>query len=292
MAGLIYGLGIPHLSRHSVVLNATGKVLEEEQIKGVEFLSEIMPCGLEAYGVFVFTDQKEVPECLESLVGVLPEQLLAVRDPLVFLRVDGKVKGHLMHEGKLVEYPILPISPVELEMRHITTIRVKGKLTLESMLTGPDISNAFQHIIEKVPTTYTTVKSQHYVPFIIQSSDKSVPDLLFLCQVASPYGTFQMEDTNLHFLHTLEAKSNASAGWVTSGTEEFKQEVQFVEDTVVTNIEDLGLTGLIPPEVDIVKAVPIDNLWKAQKVPPHSDILLVAVLLSTHHLFSGAGRGR
>ena len=92
--------------------------------------------------------------------------------------------------------------------------------------------------------------------------------MLFLCQVASPYGTFQMEDTNLHFLHTLEAKSNASAGWVTSGTEEFKQEVQFVEDTVVTNIEDLGLTGLIPPEVDIVKAVPIDNLWKAQKVPP------------------------
>ena len=92
--------------------------------------------------------------------------------------------------------------------------------------------------------------------------------MLFLCQVASPYGTFQMEDTNLHFLHTLEAKSNASAGWVTSGTEEFKQEVQFVEDTVVTNIEDLGLTGLIPPEVDIVKAIPIDNLWKAQKVPP------------------------
>lgn len=242
VAGLLYGLGIPHLSRHSVVLNATGKVLEEEQIKGVEFLSEIMPCGLEAYGVFVFTDKAdkdgEVPECLESLVGVLPEQLLAVRDPLVFMRVKGKIKGHLMHEGKLVEYPILPISPVELEMRHITTIRIKGKITLESMLTGPDISNAFQHIIEKV---------------------------------ASPYGTFQMEDTNLHFLHTLEAKSNASAGWVTSGTEDFKQEVSFVEDTVVTNIEDLGLAGLIPPEVDIVKAVPIDNLWKAQMEPEEED---------------------
>ena len=102
MAGLIYGLGIPHLSRHSVVLNATGKVLEEEQIKGVEFLSEIMPCGLEAYGVFVFTDQKEVPECLESLVGVLPEQLLAVRDPLVFLRVDGKVKGEQQQHQQLL----------------------------------------------------------------------------------------------------------------------------------------------------------------------------------------------
>ena len=93
MAGLIYGLGIPHLSRHSVVLNATGKVLEEEQIKGVEFLSEIMPCGLEAYGVFILTDKEEVPDCLESLVGVLPEQLLAVRDPIVFLRVKGKLKG-------------------------------------------------------------------------------------------------------------------------------------------------------------------------------------------------------
>ena len=34
VAGLLYGLGVPHLSRHSVVLNASGKVLEEEQIKG------------------------------------------------------------------------------------------------------------------------------------------------------------------------------------------------------------------------------------------------------------------
>ena len=34
VAGLLYGLGVPHLSRHSVILNASGKVLEEEQIKG------------------------------------------------------------------------------------------------------------------------------------------------------------------------------------------------------------------------------------------------------------------
>ena len=64
---------------------------------GLEFMSEIMPCGLEAYGVFIFTDQAEgeVPDCLEALVGVLPEQLLAVRDPLVFLRVKGKLKGNV-----------------------------------------------------------------------------------------------------------------------------------------------------------------------------------------------------
>lgn len=240
VAGLLYGLGVPHLSRHSVVLNASGKVLEEEQIKGLEFMSEIMPCGLEAYGVFIFTDQAEgeVPDCLEALVGVLPEQLLAVRDPLVFLRVKGKLKGYLMHEGKLVEYPVLPISPMELEMRHITTIRVKGKVNLECMLTGPDIANAFQHVIEKV---------------------------------ASPYGSFQMEDSNLHFLHTLEAKSNASTGWVTSGTEEFNKEASFVEGCVVTNLDDLGLKGHIPPEVDILKAVPIDNLWKAQKDPQEEE---------------------
>ena len=64
-------------------------------------MSEIMPCGLEAYGVFIFTDQAEgeVPDCLEALVGVLPEQLLAVRDPLVFLRVKGKLKGNLSHKN-------------------------------------------------------------------------------------------------------------------------------------------------------------------------------------------------
>ena len=55
-----------------------------------------------------------------------------------------------MHEGKLVEYPIMPISPMELEMRHVTTVRVKGNLSLECTQTGPDISSAFQHLIEKV----------------------------------------------------------------------------------------------------------------------------------------------
>ena len=65
-------------------------------------MSEIMPCGLEAYGVFIFTDQAEgeVPDCLEALVGVLPEQLLAVRDPLVFLRVKGKLKGNTYQSHK------------------------------------------------------------------------------------------------------------------------------------------------------------------------------------------------
>ena len=68
---------------------------------GLEFMSEIMPCGLEAYGVFIFTDQAEgeVPDCLEALVGVLPEQLLAVRDPLVFLRVKGKLKGNQSYKN-------------------------------------------------------------------------------------------------------------------------------------------------------------------------------------------------
>ena len=65
-----------------------------------------------------------------------------------------------MHEGKLVEYPVLPISPMELEMRHITTIRVKGKVNLECMLTGPDIANAFQHVIEKVRNSKLFNKTQ------------------------------------------------------------------------------------------------------------------------------------
>ena len=71
-------------------------------VSGLEFMSEIMPCGLEAYGVFIFTDQAEgeVPDCLEALVGVLPEQLLAVRDPLVFLRVKGKLKGNTSQPHK------------------------------------------------------------------------------------------------------------------------------------------------------------------------------------------------
>ena len=70
-----------------------------------------------------------------------------------------------------------------------------------------------------------------------------------------------------------EAKSNASTGWVTSGTEEFNKEASFVEGCVVTNLDDLGLKGHIPPEIDILKAVPIDNLWKAQKVSTlHSPI--------------------
>ena len=150
VSGVLYGVGVPHLSRHSVVLNATGKLMEEEEYKNIEFLSEVLPCGLEAYGVFHFNDKPGIPEKLEQLVAQLPEQLLAVRDPLVFLRGEnGALRGYLQHEGQFVEYPIKTL-PSQHLMNHITTVRIRGKMTLECIQNPAEISNAFQHLIEKV----------------------------------------------------------------------------------------------------------------------------------------------
>jgi len=240
VSGVLYGVGVPHLSRHAVVYNATGKLMDAaasasggteppaasaSAYKNVEFLSEVMPCGLEAYGVFHLNDQPEAPERIDQLVGQMPEQLLAVRDPLVILRQEGKIRGYLMHEGKLVEYPVKAITPYQLETQHITTVRIRGKVNLQCALSAAEITTAFQHLIEKV---------------------------------SSPYGSFQLEGTNLHFLHTLERKNVASVGWVTGG-DDFNRETTFEEDCMVTNLHELG----IGDDVDI-KAQNIDQLWRAQ----------------------------
>jgi len=233
VSGVLYGVGVPHLSRHAVVYNATGKLMEDEgEYKNVEFLSEVMPCGLEAYGVFHLNDQPGIPDKIEQLVAQLPDQLLAVRDPLVFTRQEGKIKGYLMHEGQMVEYPVKPITPYQLETQHITTVRIRGKVNLECIVSPAEITTAFQHLIEKV---------------------------------SSPYGSFQLEGTNLHFLHTLEKKNTASVGWVTGG-DDFNRETTFEEDCMVTNLHELGLGD----DVDI-KAANIDQLWRAQKEPEEED---------------------
>ena len=84
--------------------------------------------------------------------------------------------------------------------------------------------------------------------------------------MASPYGSFQLEGTHLHFLHTIEAKHKPSVGWVTGG-EDFNREVTVDEDCLVTNLQDLGLDD----EVVDIKARPIDDLWRAQKEPEEED---------------------
>ena len=78
--GAIYGVRIPNISCHPVILNATGtsipKLPPTEPIPNVEFLTEVFPCGLDPVGVVRIVDSDEDldedEERLSQLLSYLP----------------------------------------------------------------------------------------------------------------------------------------------------------------------------------------------------------------------------
>ena len=78
--GAIYGVRIPNISCHPVILNATGtsipKLPPTEPIPNVEFLTEVFPCGLDPVGVVRIVDSDEDSdedeERLSQLLSYLP----------------------------------------------------------------------------------------------------------------------------------------------------------------------------------------------------------------------------
>lgn len=137
-----------------------------------------------------------------------------------------------MHkEGELQPATLQPLSIVDIE-NNIATVRIRGRLTVECIQTEVEISNAFKHLIEKV---------------------------------ASPYGTFHLENSDVFFLHTFRPKNKPAVGWVSG--EDFVQEDAFEEDCLVTNVQELEIEG--PRRHDEEREV--YHLWGAKKEKEEED---------------------
>ena len=130
----------------------------------------------------------------------------------------------LHHEGALKEVDFVPCESEDLAQDY-QVVRVRGRLMIAAVKTPPDIQNAFRHLIEKV---------------------------------SCPYGTFQLANSDVFFVHTWRQKQSGGfgqTGWATQdcfGTEEDE------EECIVTNVER-----------DQVKTV--KDLWKYVRSPEEEE---------------------
>ena len=95
-------------------------------------------------------------------------------------------------QGNLTKVEIKSLTREEIE-KEITIIRVRGNLEVTCAQNETEISNAFKHLIEKV---------------------------------SCPYGTFQLENSDVFFIHTFVPKPKSNTGWVAG--EQFEEEESVV----------------------------------------------------------------
>ena len=129
-------------------------------------------------------------------------------DPVILTRYanGGNLRGYIQGDGgNLTKVEIKPISRAEIE-KEITIIRVRGNLEVTCAQNETEISNAFKHLIEKV---------------------------------SCPYGTFQLEKSDVFFIHTFVPKHKANTGWVAG--DQFEEDDTYDEDCIVTSLDALSL---------------------------------------------------
>jgi len=252
--GAAYGIKIPNLSQNPVILNATGvsvpKLAPNTPISNVEFLTEVFPCGLDPIGVVRLVDSatenaEEDEDRLSQLLSYLPDVVLESNDPVILTRYGngGNLNGYIQGEGgNLTKVEIKSLTREEIE-KEITIIRVRGNLEVTCAQNETEISNAFKHLIEKV---------------------------------SCPYGTFQLENSDVFFIHTFVPKPKSNIGWVAG--EQFEEEDAYDEDCIVTNLEALTIDDAPndddsddEDQVDISRTKSINELWKLKKQEEEED---------------------
>ena len=107
--------------------------------------------------------------------------------------------------GNLLQVDVKLLSREEIE-KETVIIRVRGDLTVTCAQTEAEISNAFKHLIEKV---------------------------------SCPYGTFQLEQSDVFFIHTFVSNHKPNTGWVAG--DQFEEDDSYDEDCIVTNLDELTI---------------------------------------------------
>ena len=162
-------------------------------------------------------------------------------DPLILTRQKsgGQLRGYVHGEGgELVPVEIKPLKDDEIE-REITVIRVRGNLDVTCAQNETEMSSAFKHLIEKV---------------------------------SCPYGTFQLENSDVFFIHTFVSNHKPNTGWVSG--DQFDEDDSYDEDCIVTNLNDLTIeddtkktsndieSDNEEEKVDVSRTKSINELWK------------------------------
>ena len=185
--GVLYGLRLKTLSKSPVILNCSGNALYEDDKEipsqlNVEFLSELFPVGLDPIGVFYLSaenDEIEEKKVLAKLIDNLPDQEAFVHDPVVLTKSGSeKVQTFMFTEGEFLHVDFEPIEMKKVE-EHFTTIRLKGRIEMFASANEKDIVSWIRHTIEKV---------------------------------ASPYGTFRLDKSDVFFLHTFAPVNRGTTG--------------------------------------------------------------------------------
>ena len=171
--------------------------------------------------------------------------MLESNDPVILTRYGngGNLNGYIQGDGgNLTKVEIKSLTREEIE-KEITIIRVRGNLEVTCAQNETEISNAFKHLIEKV---------------------------------SCPYGTFQLENSDVFFIHTFVPKPKSNIGWVAG--EQFEEEDAYDEDCIVTNLEALAIDDTPndddsddEDQLDISRTKSINELWKLKKQEEEED---------------------
>ena len=147
--------------------------------------------------------------------------------------------------GNLLSVQIKPLTQEEIE-KEIVIIRVRGNLDITCAQNETEMANSFKHLIEKV---------------------------------SCPYGTFQLENSDVFFIHTFVSNQKPNTGWVAG--DQFDEDDSYDEDCIVTNLEDLAID--INPnsedhsdnddssDRDLSRIKPVDELWSLIKEDEEED---------------------
>ena len=156
------------------------------------------------------------------------------------------MRGYVQGEGgHLLPLEIKSLSHEEIE-KELVIIRVRGNLNITCAQNEIEISNSFKHLIEKV---------------------------------SCPYGTFQLEGSDVFFIHTFVTNPKSNTGWVAG--DQFDEDDTYDEDCIVTNLDSLTIDDIKVASnegdsddeelIDISRSKPVDELWKLLKEEEEED---------------------
>ena len=176
--------------------------------------------------------------------------MLESNDPIILTRhkLGCDLRAYVQGEGgNLLPVQVKLLTREQIE-KETVVIRVRGNLNVTCAQTEAEISNAFKHLIEKV---------------------------------SCPYGTFQLEQSDVFFIHTFVTNHKPNTGWVAG--DQFDEDDSYDEDCIVTNLDELKIDAEIREPInennsddedvqeDISRTKSVEELWRLLKEDEEED---------------------